>query len=103
MLVQLEIIPVGSRSTSVSQPLAIVAQLIHESGLDYRIGPMGTTIEGEWDAVMALAKRCHEALFAVADRVMTFIQVDDRRDKAGPRLQQKVDSLERAVGFAIKR
>jgi uncharacterized protein (TIGR00106 family) len=81
-----------------------VATLIDQSGLDYRVGPMGTVVEGEWDRVMGLAKRCHEAMLASTDRVMTTIRIDDRKDKPQTgRITQKVQSLEAKVGKPLKR
>ncbi len=103
MLAELEIVPVGTKSASLSSLLAEVATLIDQSGLDYRVGPMGTVVEGEWDPLMALAKQCHQAMLRSADRVMTTIRLDDRKDKAGPRIVQKVQSLEAKVGRSLKR
>jgi uncharacterized protein (TIGR00106 family) len=82
--------------------LAVVARLIDESGLDYRVGPMGTVVEGEWDRVMQLAKRCHEAMLQSSSRVMTTIRIDDRTDRSGSRITQKVQSLEQQVGKPLQ-
>ena len=98
MLAELEIVPIGTKSPSISPLLAEVAKLIDASGLDYRVGPMGTVVEGEWDQVMALAKQCHQAMLKSSDRVMTTIRIDDRTDKSSPRITAKVHSLEQKVG-----
>ena len=45
MLAEIEIIPIGTQSPSLSSLLAEVAKLIDRSGLDYRVGPIGTTLE----------------------------------------------------------
>jgi len=104
MLAEFEIIPIGTKSASLSPLLADVAKLIHDSGLDYRVGPMGTVVEGEWDRVIALAKQCHQVMLQSADRVMTTIRIDDRKDIPGPgRMTQKVQSLEAKVGRPLKR
>ncbi len=104
MLAELEIIPVGTGTASLSALLAKVAGHIDGSGLQYRVGPMGTVVEGEWDQVMRLAKQCHEAMLSSSSRVMTTIRIDDRKDKPGPgRITQKVDSLEAAFGRPLKR
>ena len=103
MLAELELIPIGTKSASLSALLTEAAKLIDQSGLDYRIGPMGTVVEGEWDQIMALAKRCHQLLLASSDRVMTTIRIDDRKDKPGlGRITQKVQSLEAKVGKPLK-
>jgi len=104
MLAELEIVPIGTQSASLSMLLAEVAKLIDQSGLDYRVGPMGTVLEGEWDRIMALAKQCHQAILRSTDRVMTTIRIDDRKDKPGSgRIVQKVQSLETKVGKPLKR
>ena len=102
MLAELEIVPIGTKNASLSAQIAKVAKLVDASGLDYRVGPMGTVVEGSWDAVMALAKRCHQTLMRSNDRVMTTIRIDDRKDKTGPRILQKVRSLEKKAGRPLK-
>lgn len=58
---------------AVDAAIAVVAA----SGLPYKVGPMETTIEGEYDAVMAVVKHAQEAvLVAGASRVFTLIKVD---------------------------
>ena len=104
MLAELELIPVGTQRPSLSPLLAEVANLIAASGLEYRVGPMGTVVEGEWDQIMRLAKQCHEAVLTSSQRVLTTIRIDDRNDQPGPgRIVQKVHSLEAAAGRPLKR
>lgn len=104
MLAELEIVPIGTGSPSLSGLLAQVAKLVDQSGLDYRVGPMGTVVEGDWDRIMRLAQQCHQAMLAVTDRVMTTIRIDDRKDLPGPgRIVQKVQSLETKTGRPLKR
>lgn len=103
MLAELEIIPIGTTTPSISPLLAEVVKLIDESGLEYRVGSMGTVVEGEWDDVMALAKRCHQVMLKFSDRVMTTIRIDDRKDRPGARISQKVLSLEQKVGKPLKK
>jgi len=59
MLVELSIDPLG-RGTHLSHDLAGILKIVDNSGLRYCLTPFGTCIEGEWDEVMALVKRCHE-------------------------------------------
>ena len=104
MLAELEILPIGTTTASLSARLAEVAKLIDTSGLDYRVGPMGTTVEGDWDRIMTLAKQCHQAMLSSSERVMTTIRIDDRTDRPGTgRIVQKVQSLEAKVGRPLKR
>jgi len=58
MLVELNINMLG-RITHLSYDLAQILKIIDESGLPYCLTPAGTCIEGEWDELMALLKKCH--------------------------------------------
>ena len=103
MLAELEFVPIGTRSASLSGHLVDVAKLIDQSGLDYRIGPMGTVVEGEWDRILALAKQCHHAILRSTDRVLTTIRIDGRKDlPAAGRITRKVQSLDEKVGRPLK-
>src|SRR5206468_12643318 len=57
------------KGESVGQYVARLLDIIDRSGLPYRLGPLGTCIEGEYDQVMAVIKQCHEALAADCNRV----------------------------------
>lgn len=81
MLADLTIFPVGE-GTSLSDDVAVVLKLIHESGLKYKLHGMGTNVEGEFDEIMALVKKCHQALFDKGcTRISTSIKLDERLDK----------------------
>jgi uncharacterized protein (TIGR00106 family) len=61
---------------AVDQAIAAIAQ----AGVKYEVGPMETTMEGELDQLLEVAKRAHEACFtAGAERVVTFIKIGDAR------------------------
>ncbi len=100
MVVQFSVIPLGSER-HMSRPLAKVMRLIDDSGLDYRVGPMGTAVEGSWDQVMRLIKRCHQAMLAQAPRVLTSVAIDDRKG-AADRLEGKVASAVRKAGRPLR-
>lgn len=104
MLAELEILPIGTKSASLSALLAEVAKLIDQSGLEYRVGSMGTVVEGDWDQILQLARQCHQTLLQRVDRVMTTIRIDDRKDAPNRgRITRKVQSLEAKVGRPLKR
>lgn len=76
------IAPLGTATTSLSAYVAGVERILAESGLKHELTAMGTIIEGDLDAVLAVVRRMHESPFAQgAVRVSTLIKVDDRRDK----------------------
>ena len=77
---------------SKSQYVARSISIIKQSGLPYKMGPMGTVIEGEWDEVMDVVKKCQEAMSADCNRVYTNIKMDYRAGKSG-RIQAKIESV----------
>ncbi len=91
-LIDFAIFPLD-KGTSLSGFVARAAAIIRDSGLSFSIGPMGTTIEGEWSAVMTVVDQCMTALQKDSDRIYCTIKVDYRRGQTG-RMKQKVASLE---------
>ena len=54
-----------------------VIAYIASTGVKYTVGPMETTMEGDYDNLMAIAKRAHEICLAEgASRVVSVIKVD---------------------------
>jgi len=94
MIADLTIFPVGE-GTSLSDYVAVVLKVIHESGLKYNLHSMGTNVEGDFDDIMAIVKKCHQELFEKGcQRISTSIKLDDRADKIYS-MENKVDVLEK--------
>jgi len=100
MIVEFSITPLG-RGESLSEDVARVLDLVDRSGLDYRLTPMGTIVEGEWDEVMALIRECHHLVLERAPRVATWIHIDDRKGAKG-RISYKVKSVEERLGRELR-
>lgn len=101
MLLELSVIPVA-RGPSVSADVAELIKIIDASGLDYRLTPTGTIIEGDWEALMELAKKCHANMRAETARVITLMKVDDYEQRRG-RLTAAVESVEKKLGKPVKK
>ena len=101
MLIELSIIPVG-HNPHMSGELAKALQLIHASGLLYRLTPSGTCIEGEWDDVMRLVRQCHERVRKNTPHVITLIKIEDDADERH-KLTRNVASVEEKVGHPLGR
>ncbi|HID09062.1 TPA: MTH1187 family thiamine-binding protein [Candidatus Micrarchaeota archaeon] len=101
MIVEFSISPIGA-GESLSRYVAKVIDLVDKSGLPYLLTPMGTIVEGEWDEVMELIKRCHHLMREMAPRVATRIYIDDRPGRKGL-LEYKTKSVEEKVGRPIRR
>lgn len=92
VIIDFSIFPVD-KGESVSRYVSRAVKIIKSSGLSYRLGPMGTSIEGEWEEVMALVNRCFDALKEDCSRVYMTIKVDYRRGVSG-RMERKIQSVE---------
>ncbi len=100
MLAEFSIVPVGVGS-SIGDQLAEVLKIVDASGLPYKLNPMGTVVEGEWEEVMELIKSCHGAVMSRGERAVTTISIDDRKGKPN-RIDQKVESIEKRIGKTLK-
>ena len=101
MLIEFSIVPIGSGS-SIGDRLAEVLKIVDGSGLPYKVNPMGTVVEGEWDELLKLVKKCHSVVIKQEERVITTISVDDRKDKPN-RIEEKVKSIEKRLGKTLKK
>src|SRR5713101_9901170 len=92
MLLELSVIPLG-RGRSISADIVDLVKIIDASGLDYRLTAAGTIIEGRWDQLMDVARKCHTEMPQKTERVITSVKVDDYADRAG-RLTGAIASIE---------
>src|SRR5579871_515567 len=92
VLLDFSMSPLG-KGESVSSYVARCLEIVAASGLDYRLHAMGTTLEGELDQVLAVVRRCFEALQPDCNRISCSIKIDYRNGSAG-RLQSKVQKVQ---------
>ncbi|MDH4226980.1 MAG: MTH1187 family thiamine-binding protein [Deltaproteobacteria bacterium] len=102
MLVEFTVMPVGT-GESLGDAVSEIMKIIDESGLPYRVNPMGTVVEGNWEDVMALIRKCHDHVASKAPRIITGIKIDDRPGKPMDRIVEKVKTLERRLGRELKK
>ena len=95
MLASFTILPFGV-GEELKEHVAAVVKLVADSGLDYKLGAMQTTIEGEQAKVMGLIMQCHNLMMERAPRVLTSITMDDRMGATG-RLEGKVADVEEVL------
>ncbi len=100
LIVEFSITPLD-KGESVGAYVARAVEIIDQSGLEYRLGPMGTCIEGEWGTVMAVITKCFEAMRQDSRRISISIKADYREGKE-KRLAGKVESVKRKLGRNIK-
>ena len=100
VIVELSMWPMD-KGESVSEYVGRSLEVIDASGLEYRLGPMGTCVEGEFDEVMGVVKACFEAMASDCDRVTASIKLDYRKGRTG-RLTDKVARVEEHVGRKLR-
>lgn len=101
ILAEFSVVPVGT-GASISPQVARVLRIVIDSGVRYKANPMGTVLEGEWDEVMAVIKKCHAEVIKDSERVLTTLTIDDRKGKAD-RIEKKLESVEQKVGKKLNR
>ncbi len=100
LLAEVSIWPMD-KGESVGPYVAKALDVIDKSGLPYKLGPLGTCIEGEWPEVMAVIQQCYETLAPDCNRIACTIKMDWRKGHTG-RLESKVASLEKTLGRPLK-
>ena len=77
MIAAFSITPLGA-GESVGTAVAEAVRLVRESGLPNETNAMFTNVEGEWDEVMGLIKRCVEKVGESSPRVSVVVKIDHR-------------------------
>ena len=89
------------KGESVSAYVSRSLEIVSDSGVDYRLNPMGTVLEGEWEEVMSVVKKCYETMRSDCKRITCSVKIDYREGKCG-RLESKVASVENKLGKKLK-
>jgi uncharacterized protein (TIGR00106 family) len=96
VLAAFSVTPLGV-GDSVGELVADAVRIVRESGLRNETNAMFTNVEGEWDEVMDVIRRCVEALAARAPRVSVVIKIDHRPGAGDHALHDKVETIEREL------
>ena len=81
VIVDFCIVPLGV-GVSVSDYVAACSRVLRQAGLQTRLHAYGTNIEGEWDAVFAAIKRCHQLVHEMgAPRITGTVKFGTRTDR----------------------
>lgn len=83
VVVEIHVVPLGTATTSVSRYITACVDIVKQAqDISYQITAMGTIIQGSLERILELTQKMHEAPFAMGvKRVVTTINIDDRRDK----------------------
>ena len=99
MLAQFMVHP--SDGVHFSRDVALMVEILESAGVEYRLGPLATAVEGNWEQVMPAIRRCHEAMREHHPRVITTITIDDRAEQPH-HLDEMVAAVEEHLGHAAK-
>jgi uncharacterized protein (TIGR00106 family) len=95
-LMEFSIIPLD-KGISLSNYVARAMTIIDESGLEYRMNPMGTVVEGEWDELLGLLARCFRDLEKDSERINIQVKFDYRKGVSGA-IKNKIQSVQEKAG-----
>jgi uncharacterized protein (TIGR00106 family) len=96
----LTVLALGREGASASEYVAeIQRRLARQERVRFRMHAMGTSLEGSTEDILAVVGELHAVPFdhGVA-RVYTVLKLDERRDRPGQTLDDKVRSVEDLLG-----
>lgn len=100
VLLEFSMSPLG-KGESVGKYVSRSLDIIDKSGVAYRLNPMGTVLEGDWDEVFGVVRQCFQRMRKDCNRISCTIKVDYRKGHAG-RLAAKTASVERRLKRKLK-
>jgi uncharacterized protein (TIGR00106 family) len=92
----LTVIALGRPDASAGEYIAAIQRkLAAQDRVGYRMHAMGTSLEGSTEDILRLVGELHAVPFDQGvPRVYTILKLDERRDKPGQTLDDKVASVE---------
>jgi uncharacterized protein (TIGR00106 family) len=97
----LTVLSLGRSEVSASEYIAeIQRRLAQQDKVRYRMHAMGTELEGSTADILALVGELHAVPFDKGiPRVYSVLKLDERRDRPGQTLDDKVRSVEEKLSF----
>ncbi|NIM04812.1 MAG: MTH1187 family thiamine-binding protein [Armatimonadetes bacterium] len=97
-MLEISLIPSGKADASLGEVVANALKIARDHNIRFQLNPMGTTMEGDLDTLLQIARKMHEMCFAMGyPRVQSVIKIDDRRDK-DLTMDYKVASVMKKLG-----
>lgn len=98
-IVEFSITPIG-KGESVSPWVSKAVDIIDRSGLKYQVGPLSTSIEGDWEDVCPVLGQCLREISQECSRILMSVRVDYRKDSARSMAEQ-VGAVARQLGHVV--
>lgn len=90
------------KGESLSKYVAEILDHIDKSGISYRLNPMGTVLEGDWDEVMQVVKECFLIMEKSCNRISISMKIDYRKG-SNSRLDSKIQKVESLLQKELKK
>ena len=100
MLFELSMVPLNGH-VHISSEIAEVVRVIDAAGLAYCLTPTGTCVEGTWDEVMPVIRRCHDQMRRLAPHVLTTVSIEDE-EGAKDMLEKNIASVKEKAGGTVR-
>ncbi|ACO04526.1 MAG TPA: thiamine-binding protein [Persephonella sp.] len=102
VLVEFAMFPTD-KGESVSPYVSRIIKMIDESGVNYKLTPMGTVFEVEtMEEALKIIDQAYKQLEKDCNRVYSVVKFDIRKGKSG-RLKQKIESVEKKLGKQVSK
>ncbi|WP_456384551.1 MTH1187 family thiamine-binding protein [Persephonella sp.] len=102
VLVEFAMFPTD-KGESVSPYVSRIIKMIDESGVPYKLTPMGTVFETEsMEEALEIINRAYKQLEKDCNRVYSVVKFDIRKGKSN-RLVQKIESVEKKLGKKVSK
>jgi len=91
------------KGESVSAYVSRIIKMIDESGIPYKLTPMGTVFETEtMEEALDIINKAYKQLEKDCNRVYSVVKFDIRKGKSN-RLVQKIQSVEKKLGKQVSK
>ena len=102
VLVEFAMFPTD-KGESVSAYVSKIIKVIDESGVTYKLTPMGTVYETEtMDEALSVLKRSYKVLEQDCNRIYSTVKFDIRKNRSN-RMKQKIASIESKLGKEVSK
>lgn len=86
------------KGESVSEAVSRIIRMVRDSGVAYRLTPMGTIVETPTlEAALSIVQRSHDLLKEDAGRIYATVKLDIRKGREG-RMTGKIRSVTDRIG-----
>ena len=97
-IIDISVVPLATETPSLSKYVAEAIKILKEEKyVKYEFTAMGTIIEGRLPRLLSMVRKMHDSAFNTgAERVVTIIKIDDRRDQAAT-ISSKIEAVNRKL------